>query len=61
MRIVPLPGYHYHRCQCGAPPFRTLAPDTKLCDMRISKPGKPQRRCAEPPRLLRVVSNEDNR
>ena len=56
-----LPGHHYHRCRCGAPPFRTTKPTTDLCGMPVSVPGIPPRRCAEPPRLLRVVRNADNR
>ena len=54
-----VPGYHYHRCSCGAPPYRTLEPDTDLCGMRMFMPGKPVQRCTEPPRLLRIVRNEE--
>ena len=52
----PLPGYHYHRCRCGAPPFRTQELDTDLCGYR---PPWPTRPCAEPPRLLRIVKERD--
>ena len=52
-----IPGYHYHRCRCGSPGFRTPKPEVRLCgfpviDARAS-------RCHEPPMLLRIVRDEE--